>query len=123
MDLENGATLTITPSKTYNIWCSDTRYVKDWYRVDTHGDSSISRRGEYRGSTPDVYATNTGGHALALHFKSFQSTDRGEYECRLRSGGLPTLSVFLSKLQSLCMQVKTSLPKCNLNCAFFLIKV
>ena len=102
MDLENGATLTITPSKTYDILCSDTRYVKDWYRV--RGDSSISRYGEYtnKGGTPDVYATNPGGHALALHFESFQSTDIGEYECRLRLSGLPTLSVFLSKLQPPC---------------------
>ena len=98
VDLENGATLTITPSRTFDILCSDARYVKDWYRV--RDDSSISRYGEYtnEGSTPDVYATNPGGHALSLHFKSFQSTDSGEYECRLRSGGLPTQSVFLSKL-------------------------
>ena len=103
MDLENGVTLTITPSKTYDIVCSDTRCVKDWYRV--HNDRSISRYGEYtnKGSRPDVYATNTGGHALTLHFDSFQSTDSGEYECRLRSDGLPTLSVFLSKLQLLCV--------------------
>ena len=103
--LKNGATLTITPSKTYDIWCSDANYVKDWYRV--RDDSSISRYGEYtnEGSTPDVYATNPGGHALALHFKSFQSTDSGEYECRLRprfGPSLPTVSLFLSKLQSLC---------------------
>ena len=102
VDLENGATLTITPSKTYDIVCSETNLVKDWYRV--RDDSSISRYGEYTktGSTPDVYATNTGGHAISLHFESFQSTDSGEYECRLRSAnGLPTLSVFLSKLQHL----------------------
>ena len=107
MVLENGATLTITPSKTYDILCSDT-HVKDWYRVGTHGDSSISRYGEYinEGSTPDVYATNTGGHALALHFDSFQSTDSGEYECRLRPSvglTLPTVSLFLSKLLPLCV--------------------
>ena len=97
MDLANGATLTITPSKTYDIVCSHTRYVKDWYRV--HNENSVSRYGEYtrKGSTPEVYATNTGDHALTLHFESFQSTDSGEYECRLRSGGLPTQSVFLSK--------------------------
>ena len=100
--MANGATLTITPSKTYDIWCSDT-HVKDWYRV--RDNSSISRYGEYtnEGSTPDVYATNPGGHALALHFKSFQSTDSGEYGCRLRSSGLPTLSVFLSELKSPCV--------------------
>ena len=101
--LKNGATLTITPSKTYNIWCSDATYVKDWYRV--RGGRSISRYEEYTnvGSTPDVYATNPGGHALALHFESFKSTDSGEYECRLRPFlglNLPTVSLFLSKLQS-----------------------
>ena len=91
----------ITPSKTYDIVCSDTRYVKDWYRIHIN-DSSISRYWEYarKRSTPDVYATNTGGHALTLHFESFQSTDSGEYECRLRSDGLPTLSVFLSKFRT-----------------------
>ena len=101
MDLENGATLAITPSKTYDIVCSDTRYVKDWYKVNIN-DSSISRYREYakKGSTPDVYATNTRGHALTLHFESFQTTDGGEYECRLRSGGLPTQSVFLSKFRT-----------------------
>ena len=97
VNLENGATLTITPYKTYDIVCSDANYGKDWYRV--HDDSSISRRGQYRGSTPDVFATTTGGNALTLHVKSFHSTDIGEYECRLRSSGLPTLSVHLSKLQ------------------------
>ena len=97
VDLDNGATLTITPSKTYDIWCSDTSYVKDWHRVLTQSASSISRYW-YRETLPDVYATNPGGYALALHFKSFQSTDSGEYECRLRPSGLPTLSVFLSKL-------------------------
>ena len=113
MDLENGATLIITPSKTYNILCSDTRFVKDWYRVDAHGDSSISRYGEYinEGSTPDVYATNTRGHALTLHIKSFQSTDSGEYECRLQSSvhmglNLPIVSLFLSKLQPSSLHFK-----------------
>jgi hypothetical protein len=99
VDLKNGATLTITPSKTYNILCSDTRYVKHWYMVDTHGDSLISRRGEYRGSIPGVYATNTRDHALTLHFESFQSTDSGEYECRLQSSvglTLPIVSLFLT---------------------------
>ena len=104
VNLENGATLTITPSKTYDIWCSDANYVKDWYRV--RDGRSISRYGEYtnKGSTPDVYATNPGGYALALHFESFQLADSGEYECRLQprfGPNLPTVSLFLSKLQNL----------------------
>ena len=110
VDLVNGATLTLTPSKTYDILCSDTRYVKQWYKVDTQGASMISRYAEYtklnEGSTPEVYATNPGGHALTLHFESFQSTDSGEYECRLRSSAdpnLPTMSLFLSKLQPVAL--------------------
>ena len=61
-------------------------------RVRASGDSSISRYGEYtnKRSTPDIYETNTGGHALTLHFESFQLTDSGEYECRLWLTGLNT---------------------------------
>ena len=97
MDLENGATLTITPSRTYDIVCSDT-HAKNWYRV--RDESSISRSGQYTESLPGVYATTTGGNALTLHVESFCSTDIGEYECRLSPDGLnlPPVSVFLSKL-------------------------
>ena len=101
VNLTDGETIEITPSQTYNIYCSDTQYRKRWYRINAQGDSSITRLSSTT-DTPDVYAINTHGYVLTLQFRPFQSTHAGEYECRFTSHDghtLSPLSVFLSKLQ------------------------
>ena len=96
----DGETITITPSRTFDIYCSDTRYIWQWYRVSGQSESSIIRLSQ-TATSPDVYAINTHGHVLTLQFRPFQSTHAGEYECRFTSHDghtLTPLSVFLSKL-------------------------
>ena len=97
--LTDGETVTLNPSQTYDILCSDTRYAKHWYRVSGQTESSITRLSK-KTTSPDVYAINTEGYALTLQFRPFQSTHAGEYECRFTRSGESTLtpqSVFLSK--------------------------
>ena len=96
----DGANITIIPSQTFDIFCSDTRYAKQWYRVSGQSGSLITRLWQET-TSPDVYAINTDGYVLTLQFRPFQSTHAGEYECRFTSSGhtLSPLSVFLSKLE------------------------
>ena len=96
----DGETITITPSKTIDIFCSDTRYNKRWYRVSGQNESSITKLSQTT-NVPDVYAINTEARGkLTLQLRPFQSTHAGEYECRFTRDGrtLTPLSVFLSKL-------------------------
>ena len=94
----DGETITITPSRTFDIFCSDARYAKQWYRVRGQNKSSITRLWQET-TSPDAYAINTEGYVMTLQFRPFQSTHAGEYECGFTSSGqtLTPLSVFLSK--------------------------
>ena len=97
----DGDTITITPSRTFDIFCSDTRYGKHWYRVSGQTASSITRLWAET-TSPDVYGINTEGYVMTLQFRPFRSTHAGEYECRFTSidgQTLTPLSVFLSKLE------------------------
>ena len=95
----DGETITIAPSQTFDIFCSDTQYNKRWYRVSGQNERSITRLWQET-TSPDVYAINTRGNVMTLQFRPFQSTHAGEYECRFTRDGrtLTPLSVFLSKL-------------------------
>ena len=96
--LTDGETITITPSQTYDIFCSGSQYAKHWYRESDSSKSSITRLSQTT-TSPDVYAINTHGYVLTLQFRPFQSTHAGEYECGFTRSGqtLTPLSVFLSK--------------------------
>ena len=97
----NGSTITVTPASAYNIYCYTSGYTKDWYKVEGTNVASIIPRPERNNYNSDVYATNAGSGSLTLHFRSFQSTDIGEYECRFtqidKLSSTTTLSVYLSE--------------------------
>ena len=101
-NLSDGATITIIPALTYDIFCFGSEN-KHWYRA---GEQSAITRLRQETNSPDVYVINTLDNTLTLRFRPFQSTHAGEYECGFTGRGytLAPLSVFLSKLKLYLVQ-------------------
>ena len=96
----NGSTITVTPSSSYDVYCSLQGIPKNWYRSST----SVSRNTDQT-HDPNVYVSRiveSGIETLALRFKSFRPSDIGKYECKITTPSAHptttvTLSVYLSE--------------------------